>query len=76
MSKKELPWTKDEVLSKVKEDIQKMAHTVHVERRRALMWVQRRGNFNCQGGETNQREMPYTKECNENELAWKRKHKR
>jgi len=65
-SKKELPWTKDEVLSKVKEYTQKTAHRVHVERSGPLMWIQkRRGNFNCQAGETNQREMQYTKECNE-----------
>jgi len=56
----------------VKEDMQKTAHTVHVERSGPLMWVHRiRCNLNCQDGETNQREMQYTKECMNNEYAWK-----
>lgn len=72
MSKNELPWTKDEVFSKVKGDMQKRAHTVPVESRGPLMWVHRiTGNFNCQDGVTNQREMQYTKECMNNEYAWK-----
>jgi hypothetical protein len=52
----------------LKEDTQKTAQTVDVDRRGSLMWVHRiTDSFKCNGEGTKQREMQYTKECMNNE---------